>query len=169
MTWKDAIPILAVLVAITAGIVIPLVNRAKTRTEDALKAVRADADSEIRELKDDLKALSKKLGEIDTSIRERISGLERKLDVLETKIDVFWRNMAVDAAMSLHSPHPEMARRDYLLEQFIDDALTTSEADELMAAMNLVRMGSGSTADRMAAAYVYHILKLAKFDREAGV
>jgi hypothetical protein len=51
---------------------------------------------------------------------------------LETKVEVFWKNVSFDAAKILHTPHPENARRDYLLEQFVSQQITRDQLVELI-------------------------------------
>jgi len=61
-------------------------------------------------------------------IRERVSSLETKMEGVWD----FWKQAARDAAKILHTPHPENARRDFLIEQFVDEKITNSEIEELI-------------------------------------
>ncbi|AVT38816.1 hypothetical protein [Plantactinospora sp. BB1] len=70
--------------------------------------------------------------------REETRALAERLARLETKVDVFWRGVSFDAARLLHSPHPEFARRDRLLERFQEGVLTSAEARELARMMAAV-------------------------------
>lgn len=64
-------------------------------------------------------------------IRERIARME-------TKVEVFWKDVSFDAARILHTPHPENARRDYLLEQFVAQQITREELHELVAVLQQI-------------------------------
>lgn len=63
---------------------------------------------------------------------------ERRISTLEVKIGLFWDALAKDAARILHSPDPALARRDYLLEQFIAEKITRDELAELIKLLNMV-------------------------------
>jgi hypothetical protein len=64
-------------------------------------------------------------------IRERIARME-------TKVEVFWKDVSFDAAKILHTPHPENARRDYLLEQFMKQEITIDELKELVDTLKAI-------------------------------
>lgn len=61
-----------------------------------------------------------------------------RLARLETKVEVFWKSVALDAAKILHTPHPENARRDDLLEKFTDGSITREELEELIRTLNKI-------------------------------
>lgn len=58
--------------------------------------------------------------------------LRERLVAIEVKIDVFWKNVAFDAAKILHTPHPENKRRDELLELFVEGKIKREELKELI-------------------------------------
>lgn len=64
-------------------------------------------------------------------IRERIARME-------TKVEVFWKDVSFDAAKILHTPHPENARRDYLLERFLAQQITSEELAELVITLKKI-------------------------------
>lgn len=81
------------------------------------------------------KELEHRLTAIETKVERLIhdnSGNEQRMSTVETKVEVFWRNVGVDAARILHSPDPALARQDFLLERFMADDLTTSQLTELV-------------------------------------
>lgn len=69
----------------------------------------------------------------------QVDGLLRKMDVIETKMDVFWRNVALDMARTLHSPHPERAHVDKLLEDLADGIITPAGRAELQRILEYMR------------------------------
>lgn len=69
---------------------------------------------------------------------EAIAQLQLDVESLKTKMEVFWKNVSFDAARNLHTPHPENARRDYLLEQYIDEKITREELTELVKILDAV-------------------------------
>lgn len=69
------------------------------------------------------------------AIKKEVADGKERLVKLETKVDVFWKGVGFDAAKILHSPHPEHARRDYLIERFMDERLTKEEMEELIRAL----------------------------------
>lgn len=87
--------------------------------------------------------------------------MERQISVLEAKIDVFWKTVSIDAAKILHSPHPQHARRDELIEHFLADTLTWEElaefAQTLRAAINDEH---GLPGERMAASLLLRALEI---------
>jgi hypothetical protein len=52
---------------------------------------------------------------------------------METKIEIFWRNVGFDAAKILHTPHPENARRDFLIIRWETDKIGLAELHELIS------------------------------------
>lgn len=75
---------------------------------------------------------------IEAAINRALGPYSSKLDVLEAKMDVFWRQVALDAAKILHQPHPERAMLDHLLDAFTENVLTPDE--ELALRRELVRI-----------------------------
>lgn len=105
--------------------------------------------------------LAERLASIEQSVRSLPDpqALINRLTAAETKIDLFWRGLSVDAARVLHSPHPEWARRDSLLEGFMAHRLAAEEAAEL--GEMLLEVFDNHEADpgqRMAAAVVLKFL-----------
>lgn len=97
--------------------------------------------------------------QVSTDI-SRAASLSDRIVALETKMDVFWKGIAIDAAKMLHQPHPEFARRDYLLEQFTFDKLTKAEAKELADALMPVWKESNTAAERIAAGILLRTLRV---------
>ncbi len=82
-----------------------------------------------------------------------------RLIAVETKIDLFWRGLSLDAARVLHSPHPQWARRDALLEAFMAHRLASDEAAELGALLlDVFDDHEADPGQRMAAAVVLKYL-----------
>jgi hypothetical protein len=101
--------------------------------------------------------------------RTDMAALAERLARLETKVDVFWRGVSFDAARLLHSPHPEFARQDSLLERFLAETLTVREARELAGLMSAVVKGDKTDpGERMAASVVLRYLAAWYGASEAG-
>lgn len=71
-------------------------------------------------------------------IEDSIEKLKLDVQDLKTKMEVFWKNVSFDAARNLHTPHPDNARRDYLLEQYVDEKITRDELIELVKLLDKV-------------------------------
>lgn len=68
-----------------------------------------------------------------------VGELSARLSKLETQMEVLWRGVSFSAQVAatvLHSPHPEHARRDWLLENLQD--LDARQTEELRVMMVLV-------------------------------
>lgn len=63
---------------------------------------------------------------------EGVIKMRERMTKVETKIEIFWKDVSYDAAKILHTPHPENARRDYLLERFVAQQITREELAELI-------------------------------------
>jgi hypothetical protein len=86
-----------------------------------------------------------------TATAEHFAALAERLTVVETKIALYWEAVASQAARLLHSPHPEHARRDWLLEHY--QTLTLLERAELAQALESIQHDPAATAgDQIAAA-----------------
>ncbi len=90
---------------------------------------------------------------------DRLDTVISRTGVLETKIDVFWKNVAFDAARILHSPHtPEL---DVLLEKLGRDELIpveTARLIEMLAEVSDDR--SAPSGNRIAAVIILRIIEL---------
>lgn len=76
---------------------------------------------------------------------------------LETKVEILFRSVTVSAAQVLHSPHPEHARRDELLEQLMAGDMGLAEAAELAGLVDELlsdRVRPPTPAQRLAAGQV---------------
>ncbi len=109
--------------------------------------------------------LPERFSERLASIEQAVSRLPEaqplinRLVTVETKIDLFWRGLSIDAARVLHSPHPEFARRDKLLEAFMAHQLSAADAVELgEMLLNLFDDHEADPGERMAAAVVLKYL-----------
>lgn len=101
--------------------------------------------------------------------RDETRTLAERLARLETKVDVFWRGVSFDAARLLHSPHPEFARRDELLERFQAQQLTAPEARELATMMSAILKDKKSDpGQQMAASVILRFLAAWYESAEAG-
>lgn len=92
--------------------------------------------------------LKVQVGNVATDIRlvkEEVSKNTTRIGVLESKMDVFWRNVALDVAQVLHSPHEGWQHLDLLLDRFRDDTITSSEMSELTELLRKVKDGKFSS------------------------
>lgn len=94
--------------------------------------------------------------------------------ILETKMEVFWRNMAVDVANVLHSPHEGWRGLDILLEKFRDETITDTEMSDLTAMLRMIVDGSFaelmtvSRADQVAASLLLRAIEVTRGTVNAG-
>jgi hypothetical protein len=68
---------------------------------------------------------------VEIIIGKALQPIQQQVVVLETKIDVFWKQVAMDAAKILHQPDPRRSEIDRLLELFMEDALDADEELQL--------------------------------------
>jgi hypothetical protein len=109
--------------------------------------------------KDDTEEIKQTAREM-AMVLDKIDGLNNRIGVLETKIDVFWKNVAFDAARILHSPHrPEL---DRLLDAFTSNAITISQTAELKAVLTEIMNGTVTdfmAGDKVAAAIILRVIE----------
>lgn len=114
--------------------------------------------------KDTAASLAKTVSDI---VSEAIAPVNGRLGVLETKIDVFWRNVAFDAAKILHSPHDSRTDLDELIEAFEGSRLSILQESQLRLKLLELRDGlvgeimDGQptlAGDRIAAAIIIRVL-----------
>lgn len=99
--------------------------------------------------------------------RTDTSDLADRLARLETKVEVFWRQVSFTAAQALHSPHPEHARRDWLLEGYMAGKLAPEEMGELVRELERVQAKhDASTAEVLAAGILLHSIQQRYVDLE---
>lgn len=73
----------------------------------------------------------------------RIQAAEKDIAVLQEKMLIFWKGVAYNAAMTLHSPHtPEF---DILLEKFRDDALNDEDVPILKSKLQEILADKASS------------------------
>jgi len=72
------------------------------------------------------------------SIADSEQKLRERIVAIEVKIDVFWKNVAFDSAKILHTPHPENARRDELLELFVEGMISRDQLRELIILLKTI-------------------------------
>jgi hypothetical protein len=87
---------------------------------------------------------------IADAIRRELGPVSGKLDVLEAKMDVFWRQVAVDAAKILHQPNPERRYLDSLLDAFtesLDAQVPMAPDKEVALRKELVRIRNWEPGD----------------------
>lgn len=90
-----------------------------------------------------------------------VATLADRLARLETKVDLFWQGIATKLAGVLHSPHPEHARRDYLIESFMDGSITVEELVELVDALEKIKGDhEADTGAQVAAAVVLEFISM---------
>ncbi len=86
---------------------------------------------------------------------------ENRLASLETKVDLFWRNLSVDAAKILHSPDPAKARQDALLERFMDETIEPDEVTELVTLLEaILHEHDAQPGQRLAASVVLQAVQV---------
>lgn len=107
-------------------------------------------------------------GKIDIRIHDALAeaGIKEfgdRMTRMETTLDIFTRAIALDAARALHSPHPEMKRRDYLLERLLGEDITPAEQGELYRMLYGSAFGPHTeglpAGDRVAASLVLRLLE----------
>jgi hypothetical protein len=109
-------------------------------------------------------ALHRRITAVELDLRDRIESMGREMAsravALETKVDVFWRTVTISAAQVLHSPHPEHARRDALLEALMAGRLDLAGAAELARLVDAVREDEAAAdGERLAAGQVLGYLR----------
>lgn len=113
-------------------------DRKRYKEQIALEVVPLDGRVSALELKFEA-LLEANAALIETAIIRAVEPLATKLTVLETKMDVFWRQVALDAAKILHQPDPARHRIDCLLEAFMEDTLSADEELELRKELVKIR------------------------------
>lgn len=79
----------------------------------------------FKELREYIEKEIRKLEEIIDEIASKSGKLTSDVDVLKSQVAVFWRGVAFNGAMALHSPHtPDF---DRLIELFVHDRLDPAE------------------------------------------
>ena len=150
--------------AVAAAFITFLYSRHRNVSSDTEKHIQELVKGATDKLREDFSA--EKFTSAD--VRSRLDRIERitektvpRLDVLEAKIDVFWRNVAYDAARILHSPHPDRAELDTLLEAFQENKLDPSGMEKLVRKLEEVkqnRNGKFLNGDRMAAIVLLNVI-----------
>jgi hypothetical protein len=69
----------------------------------------------------------------------RIGSLMDRTSVLETKVELWWKQVALQAAQILHQPDPRRAAVDKLLEAFMSGHLTRAQESELRRYLTIIR------------------------------
>ncbi len=114
-------------------------DRHRKKLDARIAERQAPLDAQVKALEAEFHAaLAAQAALIESSINKALAPVASRLDVMETKMDVFWRQVALDAAKILHQPNPERAMLDHLLDAFTEDTLTPSE--ELSLRKELVRI-----------------------------
>lgn len=125
-----------------------------------VKAKLGELEQEFRRLARGGEAAGKLATLVDGLRRDMdsLAGLVPRVSVLESKIEVFWRNVAYDAAKILHSPHPERAELDSLLEQLDADEITAEGSERLQVMLREVMHQPAIISDKVAA-LILRVLK----------
>lgn len=71
--------------------------------------------------------------------------LQGRMTALETKVAPFWGSLQTKFAEAMHKPHPELKRRDLLLEHLEKLTITPDERHELRLMLELVKNDPSST------------------------
>lgn len=85
--------------------------------------------------------------------------LRDRVTVIETKLGFVLQAIQVTTTHILHSPHPEHARRDYLLEKARADQLAHAEAVELARALERMQAEQLDSGDQIAVGLLLAWLK----------
>lgn len=84
-----------------------------------------------------------------------------RIVALETKIEIFWKNVAFDNAKILHTPHPKNARRDELLEKFVEEKFTKNELKELVIILQKIIVDNfNEFGERTAASQLFRTIAM---------
>lgn len=122
-----------------------------------LARLRKQAHEESEMLKDLHDQVTKKLAPTMEHMAAKQDQMGHQVIALETKVSVFWDGVLGASANALHRPHPQHARRDYLLESVLDNSLTPEEASELRDRLReILDDHSSSTGDKFSAAVIEH-------------
>ncbi len=164
MEWLQILTSVSALLAVIVAFAAFMYSRRRDTSLDNEKRIQGMVNSATEKIREDFSA--DKLTSAD--VRSRLDRIERitektvpRLDVLEAKIDVFWRNVAYDAARILHSPHPDRAELDTLLEAFQENKLDPSGMKNLIRKLEEVkqnRNGKFTNGDRMAAIVLLNVI-----------
>lgn len=90
---------------------------------------------------------------------DRLNSMSDRVGVLETKIEVFWKNVAYDAAKILHSPHtPEL---DRLLEKYQAQILLPDETAALADMLReVIAAKDVPTENKIAAIIILRVIQV---------
>jgi hypothetical protein len=157
----DIIASISSFAAVAAMVISLLAHRANTReqTQDERATTTATAISvALKPTERQLTELSTALTQLTNSMTQlsgeneksntRIGSLMDRTAVLETKIELFWRNVAMDAAKILHQPDPRRAMIDALLEKFMAGTMSIDDENKLRGYLVTIRdyePGRGTT------------------------
>ncbi len=123
-----------IVIAVIAFLYSKRKDSSEESSESMHRIVREDTEP-YRESVRDIAAMKVSFGSLDTKIDTAIS----RLGVLETKIDVFWRNVAFDAARILHQPHASRQELDDLLDEFQAGTITADRTAALKSMLETIR------------------------------
>lgn len=107
-------------------------EKQKESREEFEKEIRGALRAIEKDLRDVLKTIEKEL-------RDLHNPLEFRLIKIETRLEPFWQKMSTAMGNVLHSPHPENARMDYLIEQFQAERITLDEMKELIGRLKAMK------------------------------
>jgi hypothetical protein len=109
---------------------------------EAIAAGIAPVGEQVAILRHEVSLLSARvetLSSSDVHVSGQVTEILSKVAVLDTKMEVFWKNVALDAARILHSPHPERAHVDALLEALMDGTITAKGREDLRQVLRYMR------------------------------
>lgn len=95
----------------------------------------------------------------DKATKKEFSDLKTEVAIMQKQMEVFWKNVSFGAASILHSPHPENARTDYLLDQFRGNKITLKEERELIEILENILHSEEKTPQANAANSLLAYLK----------
>jgi hypothetical protein len=155
----------AAIIAAAAAVIAYRHSIAKDTSAEFLKQVGAIVSAAMvgtaelaRKNESDIKDINARVAPVLTDTSDKIGQISDRVSVLETKIEVFWRNVAYDAAKILHSPHRPVL--DALLEKFYGETITRAEEESLRVMLiELTGQGEFTPSESLSAAILLRFLE----------
>lgn len=95
------------------------------------------------------------------AVLEPIAGAGSRLSVLENQMALLWKNVGFAASTALHSPHPERAELDSLIEKFQREELDWAEIGQFRTILQeLQKDEHGDKGERLAAGMMLAVLEV---------
>jgi hypothetical protein len=131
---NDLLPVLEACIAFAAVVIAGMSYRHTTSDTARKSSEKAIADA-VGPVHDHALTLEKSLSHVS----DRLSNIADRMTAVETKTEVFWRSVAIDVAKVLHSPVPERAHIDKLLEKLMAGKLNDADKRELETILVAIR------------------------------